>query len=86
MEVHFTPDVKAKLDQLVRDSGRNTDEVLEEAILGLYDELADVRATHDRRYDDLESDRVKPLDGKAVLARLRARGALRRTQCGLIAR
>jgi hypothetical protein len=80
MEVHFNPDVKAKLDQLVQDSGRNTDELLADAVLDLYDELADVRTTLDRRYDDLESGHVKPLDGKAVFARLRARVAVRRAQ------
>jgi len=80
MEVHFNPDVKAKLDQLVQDSGRNTDELLADAVLDLYDELADVRTTLDRRYDDLESGRVKPLDGKEVFARLRARVAVRRAQ------
>jgi hypothetical protein len=80
MEVHFSADVKAKLDQLVQDSGRNTDELLADAVLDLYDELADVRTTLDRRYDDLESGRVKPADGKEVFARLRARVAARRAQ------
>jgi predicted transcriptional regulator len=80
MEVYFSADIKAKLDQLVQASGRNTDEVLEDAILGLYDELAEVRTTLDRRYDDLASGRVKPIDGKEALARLRARAAARRAQ------
>ena len=80
MEVHINPDVKAKPDQLVRESGRNRDEVLEDAIPGLYDELGEVRTTLDRRYDDLESGRVKPVDGKDVLARLRDRAAVRRAQ------
>lgn len=80
MEVNFSADVKAKLDQLVQDSGRNTDELLADAVLDLYDELADVRTTLDRRYDDLESGRVKPVDGKEVFTRLRARVAARRPQ------
>ncbi|HVV45191.1 MAG TPA: hypothetical protein VHC72_08285 [Bryobacteraceae bacterium] len=69
--MHFTPDVKAKLDRLVEDSGHNPDGLLADAVLDLYDELADVRTTLDRRYDDLESGRVKPHDGKEVFARLR---------------
>ena len=80
MEVHFNPDVRAKLDQLVRESGHNPDEVLEDAILGLFDELADVRRTLERRYDDLASGRVKPIDGKEAFTRMRARVAARREQ------
>jgi hypothetical protein len=75
VEVHFSADVKVKLDQLVQDSGRNTDELLADAVLDLYDELADVRTNLDHRYDEMESGRVKPVDGKEVFARLRARVA-----------
>jgi hypothetical protein len=41
------------------------------------DELADVRATLDSRYDDLKSGRVKPIGGDEVIARLRAKSAAR---------
>ncbi len=36
-------------------------------------DLADVRATLDRRYDDLTSGRVTPLDGEAFFEGLRQR-------------
>jgi hypothetical protein len=66
MEVHFTPDVQAKLDRLVTETGRSADE------------FVDVRATLDSRYDDLKSGRVKPIGGDEVIARLRAKSAARR--------
>jgi hypothetical protein len=43
MEVHFSPDAKAKLDRLAIDTGRPTDELLEDAFLGYFDELTATR-------------------------------------------
>ena len=68
MEVHFTPDVQAKLDRLVTETGRSADE------------LAEVRATLDSRHGDLKSGRVKPIGGDEVIARLRAKSAARRAE------
>lgn len=73
MEVHFTPDVQAKLEQMARDSGRPSDELIEDAVLGYFDELAHTREMLDRRYDDLESGKVKPIDGEAFFESLRTR-------------
>ncbi len=78
MEVHFTPDVQAKLDRLVAETGRSADEFVQDAMAGYVDEVADIRATLDSRYDDLKSGRVKPISGDEVIARLRAKGASRR--------
>jgi len=78
MEVHFTPETQAKLEQMARDTGRASTELLEDAVIGLFDELAFTRETLDRRYDDLESGRVKPIPGEEVFARLRAKSAARR--------
>ena len=78
MEVHFTPDTQAKLDRLVMETGRPADEFVQDAMAGYVDELADVRATLDSRYDDLKSGRVKPVGGDEVIARLRAKSAARR--------
>ncbi len=78
MEVHFTPDVQAKLELMARETGRPSEELVEEAVIGLFDELTLARQTLDRRYDDLESGRVKPIPGDEVFARLRARSARHR--------
>ena len=64
MEVHFRPDVQAKLDQMARESGRPSDELVEDAVVGYFDELAHARETLDRRCDDLECGRVTPIDGE----------------------
>ena len=80
MEVHFTPDVQAKLEKMARDTGRGSDELLEDAVIGLYDDLTFTRDTLSSRYDDLESGRVKPIPGDEVFARLRAKSAVRRAE------
>jgi len=80
MEVHFTPDVQAKLDRLAIDTGRPTDELLEDAFLGYFDELTETRQMLDSRYDDLKSGRVTPVPGEEVFARLRAKSAARRAE------
>jgi hypothetical protein len=63
MEVRFNPDVLAKLEQMARESGRPSDELVEDAVIGYFDELAQAREMLDRRFDELESGRVKPIDG-----------------------
>ena len=70
MEVHFKADVQAKLDQMARESGRPSDELVEDAVIGYFDELAHAREMLDRRFDDLESGRVKPIDGEKAYRRL----------------
>jgi predicted transcriptional regulator len=70
MEVHFKADVQAKLDQMARESGRPSDELVEDAVIGYFDELAHAREMLDRRFDDLESGRVKPIDGEEAYRRL----------------
>ena len=64
MEVRFTPEVQAKLEQMARETGRPSDKLVEDAVTGYFDELAQARETLDRRFDDLESGRVKPVDGE----------------------
>jgi len=80
MEVHFTPDVEAKLDRLVTETGRSAHEFVQDAMAGYVDELAEVRSTLDRRYADLKIGRVKPISGDEGVARLRAKSAARRAE------
>jgi predicted transcriptional regulator len=70
MEVDFKPEVQAKLEQMAREAGRQTAEVIEDAIIGLYDELAYTRETLDRRYDEMESGKVQGIDGEEAYRRL----------------
>jgi predicted transcriptional regulator len=78
MEVHLKPDVQAKLEQMARETGLPSDELVEDAVVGLFDDLAYTRQMLDQRYDDLESGRVMPIPGEEVFARLRAKSAARR--------
>ena len=78
MEVHFTPDVQAKLEQMARDTGRRSDELVEDAVVGFIDDLAYTREMLDRRYDDLESGRVQPIDGEEAYQRLMEKTAAQR--------
>ncbi len=80
MEVDFTPDVKAKIEQMAHDTGRRSDEVVATVVAEFFDSVSLVRETLDERYDELKSGRVKPVDGADVFAQLRTKSAARRAQ------
>jgi predicted transcriptional regulator len=71
MDVHLTPDLEAKLDQLSAEPGRAKEELVQDAMAGYLDELSQVRDTLSARYNDIKSGSTKPLDGEEVFARLR---------------
>ena len=73
MEVHFTPEVEARIKALASDTGREPDELVQEVVAARLDELTELREALDGRYDDLESGRVKPISGKAFFEHLRQR-------------
>ncbi len=73
MEVHFSPDLQARLDRLAGETGRAAGELVEDAVAGYLEELTQMRRVLDSRYDDLKSGRVKPIDGEEALALLRAK-------------
>ena len=53
MEVHLTPELEEKLKDLAAQSGRPTDELLQDAVAGMLDELVGTREMLDRRYDEI---------------------------------
>lgn len=73
MEVHFNPELEKKLNALATVSGRGADELVRDAVLGLFDEIARAQEMLDSRYDDLKSGRVKPVDGEQFFESLRRR-------------
>ena len=73
MEVHFAPDLQAKIDQLVSETGRTPDKLIADAMAGYVAELAETREMINSRYDDLKSGKVKPIDGEAFFESLRKR-------------
>ena len=80
MEVHFTPETEKKLKDLSTQSGRRTDDVVEDAMAGYFDEVLQAREMLNSRYDDLKSGRVKPIDGEEALARLKAKSEAQRNR------
>jgi predicted transcriptional regulator len=72
-EVHFKPETESRLNELASRSGRGTDELLEDALAGYLEETTAIGEVLDRRYDDIKSGRVKPIDGEAFFERLRQR-------------
>jgi len=84
MDVHLTnPDLQAKLDRWVTETGRGPDELVEDAMAGYFDELARTREMLNSRYDDLKSGRVKPISRDELVAHFREKSAAaRRTHSG----
>jgi predicted transcriptional regulator len=80
MEVHFSPDVEKKLTDLAAQSGRGTDELLQDALAAYFDELVRTRDMLDSRYDELKSGRVKSIDGEEAFARLKAKTEAQRNR------
>jgi len=69
----FHPATEKKLRDFSAQSGRRTDEVVEDAVAGYFDEVLRLRQMLDGRYDDLASGRVKPIDGEEFFEGLRRR-------------
>jgi hypothetical protein len=82
MEVHFAPELQAKIDQWIIETGCPVEKLIEDALAGYVPELAQTREMLDSRYDDLKSGRVKPIPGDEVVARLREKSATRRSTRG----
>jgi predicted transcriptional regulator len=79
VKVKFRPETESRLQELSAKTGRAPDDLVEDAMAGYLQELAQVRETLDNRYDDLKSSRVKPLDGEKAFSRLRRKSEGERT-------
>jgi predicted transcriptional regulator len=80
MEVHFRPETESRLQELANKTGRAPNDLIEDAMAGYLQELAQVREMLDGRYDDLKSGRVKPVDGEEAFANLRRKSEKRRAR------
>jgi predicted transcriptional regulator len=78
MEVHLRPETESRLQELAAKTGRAPDDLVEDAMARYLQELAHVRETLHRRYDDLKSGRENAIDGEDALASLRRKSADRR--------
>jgi hypothetical protein len=82
MEVHFAPELQAKIDQLVAESGCPAEKLLEDAMAIYLAELAQASEKLDGRYDDLKSGKVKPISRDEIIAHLREKSAAARRARG----
>lgn len=74
MDVHLNnPDLQAKIERWVTETGRRPDELVEDAMAGYFEELAQTREMLNSRYDELKSGKAKPIDGEAFFEKLRHR-------------
>ena len=78
MEVNVTPELEKRLSDFAAQSGLSPDEVVEDALSGYFEDLAETRAMLDRRYDEIESGKVTLIPGEEAFARLRANIEARR--------
>jgi hypothetical protein len=80
MEVNFRPETESRLQALAAKTGRSPEDLVEDAMAGYLQELAQLRENLDNRYDDLKSGRVKPVDGEEAFANLRRKSEERRAR------
>jgi predicted transcriptional regulator len=78
MVVRLKPETESKIQELVASSGRQPDELVEDAMAGYLAELAEVQQMLDTRFDDLQSGRVAPIDGQEAFDQLRRKSENRR--------
>lgn len=67
------PDLQAKIDRWISETGRDADELFEEAIAGYFNQLAQVREALDSRYDEIKSGKVKLIDSEEVRREMKAK-------------
>ena len=79
MEVNLRPETESRIQELAAQSGRATDDLVEDAMVGYLQELAQTRDMLDTRYKDLKSGRMMPVDGEQAFAALRSKSKERRS-------
>ena len=79
MELHLRPETESRIHELAAQTGRPANELVEDAMAGYLQELAQTREMLDSRYDDLKSGRVKPRNGEEAFAGLREKSEARRS-------
>ena len=73
MEVHLSPEIESRLQELAATTGRTPAELIEETMAEYLRDLEQVRTMLNGRYDDIKSGRVKPIDGPSFFEKLRQR-------------
>lgn len=80
MEVHFPPELEAKLNEMASTTGRLKDDLVQDATASYLEELTQLRGMLDSRYDDIKSGKVEAIDGEEAFARLRLKSEERNAE------
>ena len=78
MVVHLKPETESRLNELAAATGRAPDDLVEDAMAGYLTELAQLRTTLDRRYDEITSGQTKAIEGEEAFRLLHDKGKDRR--------
>lgn len=78
MIVHLTPEIEERLERLANETGRTTDEFVQDALAGYLDDLAQIQEMLDSRYDEMKSGTVERIPGEDIEAYFTAKSATRR--------
>jgi len=78
MEVNFRPETESRLQDLASKSGSPPSDLIEDAMAGYLQEVAQVQEMLDGRYDDVKNGRVQLVDGEQAFANLRQKSKERR--------
>jgi predicted DNA-binding protein len=78
MEVSLNPELEARLNEMALTTGRQRADIVQEALAGYLEDLAEVRDVLDRRYDEIISGKVTAIDGEEAFELLRKKTEARR--------
>jgi predicted transcriptional regulator len=71
MVVRLSPETESRLQELAATTGRAPDKIVEDAMTGYLAEFAQVRNKLDRRYVEMKTGQIQPIDGEEVFRQLR---------------
>jgi predicted transcriptional regulator len=69
--VRLSPETESRLPELAATTRRAPEEIVEDAMTGYLVEFARVRDKLDRRYDEMKTGQIHPIDGEEVFRQLR---------------
>lgn len=73
MEIHLKPDLESRLRENAEQSGHTPDELISGLVEGYLEEVAELRATIERRWQAYQSGEAKTVDGEEAFRLLRER-------------
>ena len=76
--MHLRKETEARLQEIVQETGRPANDLVEDAMASYLQELAQTREMLDGRYDEITNGRVTPVDGEAAFTTLRRKSEARR--------